>query len=716
MKPTAITVSHFRGWKSEHRITLDAPITAIVAENARGKSSLLNAIEWCLYGAVVTQKGSGIDERQNWELRTRVENDDTEPTSVTLELETAEGSALITRERSANAKAREADEFTIQDSNGNVLTADSAESWLADSGIPDWETYRRAHCFHQEAARQRVVSTTERSAILATLLGLDDDLALRNTIESNQPSKLFTEIDKTLEALNEEAHRALDLPRQRLGELESRAIEIRLDSNQLSESSANTFRSQLVVRARDLAARLDLTTDFPDESDAAGVRNWASKWPATARSSSPALASLEDYRRRAAQFDQLVTDHQQVDGTWQEAQSKLQQERQSGGDEAQREAGVTAANAKLTEANTALEQNNAKVKLLVDAKAAIKAADHKDECPVCETDVPGLEERLEAEIETLRSDEFVALQAAQDGARKKLDHAKSAKDVLDALVSAEARVRGRVDEQREKLRELLSINESTAVHDVLAEAKKQRESIQSVITGLEALASDRDRRIEDHQADWGQLDLIEKWLGATEKAESSIDLSALPEWSEFNEALDELAGFGSDLAFLGSLARDVQAERSKSRAAEVNKALGKYYSLITQDDTAIKVSVHTTAQRISYNLVDASDRPAVPILNQAAINALSLAVLFAQSEAQASADSWELVVLDDPAQSLDTEKQAGLARAIEELADCCSVLVAAVPGQFSDRIQDFVSKPRHMVTLGPWSQTDGASIESEVDR
>ena len=266
MKPTAITVSRFRGWKSEHRITLDAPITAIVAENARGKSSLLNAIEWCLYGAVVTQKGSGIDERQNWELRTRVENDDTEPTSVTLELETAEGSALITRKRSANAKAREADQFTIQDSNGAVLTADSAESWLADSGIPDWETYRRAHCFHQEAARQRVVSTTERSAVLATLLGLDDDLALRNTIESNQPSKLFTEIDKTLEALNEEAHRALDLPRQRLNELESRATEIGLDSNQLSESSANTLRSQMVVRSHDLAARLGLQADFPAQA------------------------------------------------------------------------------------------------------------------------------------------------------------------------------------------------------------------------------------------------------------------------------------------------------------------------------------------------------------------------------------------------------------------------------------------------------------------
>ncbi len=715
MKPLAITVSRFRGWKSEHRITLDAPITSIVAENGRGKSSLLNAIEWCLYGAEVTIKGSGIDERQNWELRTRVEKDDSEPTVVMLELDTAEGSALITRKRSANAKAREADQFTVQDSNGTVLAGDSAETWLVDSGMPDWETYRRAHCFHQEAARQRVVSTTERSAILTALLGLDDDLALRNTIESIQPSKLFTEIDKTLEALNKEARRALDFPRQRLSEIENEATEMRLDANQLSDSNANTLRSRLVARARELATRLGLEADFPDEKDARAVRDWATKWPATARFSSPALVSLEGHRRRAAEFDQLLIDYQQVDSTWQEVQSKLQQERQSGEDEAQRIAKVTVANDKLTEANTALEQNNAKVKLLVDAKAAIEEANHKDECPVCETDVPGLKERLGVEIETLRSDDFVALQAAQESARAKLDRTKVAQDVLVALVSAEATARGRVDEQRDKLRDLLTIDESITVHDILAEGKKQRESIQSEITGLEALSSDRDQRIEDHQANCERLDLIEKWLGAAERAESSIDLSALPKWSELNEAIDELAGFGSDLEFLGSLARDIQAERSESRAAEVNKALGKYYALITQDDTALQVSVHTTAQHISYDLVDESGLSAVPILNQAAINALSLAVLFSQSEDRAMTGPWELVAVDDPAQSLDSEKQAGLARAIEELSNHCSILVATVPGHLSERLRDYVSKRRHMVTLGPWSRTDGACIEDEID-
>ena len=716
MKPIAITISRFRGWRGAYRVTLEAPITSIVADNGRGKSSLLNAIEWCLYGALVTKKGSGIDERQDWELKTRTERADTEPTRVELELDTAEGPIRVCRERRAEAKTREADTVTIQGPDGGVLTDEDAVSWFVEAGIPDWEIYRRAHCFHQEAARQRVVMTGERSAILGALLGLDDDMALRSTIESYQPTKLFTEVDRTLEALNEEAHRALDLPQQRLSELEHNGAEIGVDSSQLSESGAKTLRSKLVVRGLKLADRLGLNTHLADASDAAAVRNWAPNWPTTIRSMSPALSALESHRRESSQLDRHIAKYEDDYGYWQEARSQLDLERQTGSDEEQREAEVTIAKTELSESTNALQQNNASVKLLVDARAAIAAAGQNNDCPVCETNVPGLAKRLEATIDRMRSDEFQVLQSAEEDARAALERAKYARETLQEFVNNETTAHGRVDKQRGKLGEALGMDESTAVHDVLAEAKKRREALGLEIARLEGLASDRDRSIQDHQADWSRLDFIEKWLSASEKAESSIDLSALSAWFQFNEALDEVAGFGADLAFLGGLAREVQAERSNVRAVEVNKALGKYYSLIVRDDSAVQVRVHTTAQRISYDLVDASGRLAIPILNQAAINALSLAVLFAQSEAQARANSWKLVALDDPVQSFDSEKQTGLSQAIEELANSCSVLVATVPGQLSDRIQNYVSKQRHIVTLGPWSLADGATIESDVDR
>jgi DNA repair exonuclease SbcCD ATPase subunit len=716
MKPTAITLFRFRGWKDERRISLDAPITSIVADNGRGKSSLLNAIEWCLYGAIVTKKGSGIDERQDWEVRTRINGDDSQPTHVELELATAGGLIKVCRERSATAKAREADQLTVEEENGDILNGDAAETWLTEAGIPDWETYRRAYCFHQEAARQRVVAANERTAILAGLLGLEDDLALRATIESNQPSKLFAEIDQTLDSLNDEAHRALDIPRQRLNAIEQQASEAGLDLSQLSESHAKSLRSQLVTKAKELGDRLGLSVDLPDAADADAVRLWAPTWPANARSSSPVLDGLEDKRRQAAQLDTLIATYESEHSAYSEVAESLKRAIEADGDEAKLEAAVAAAKSRLSDATKALKQANAMATLLVDAKDAIEAAGNDDQCPVCETGVPGLTDRLESTINRLRSDEFEALQGVEQSAREELEQAEAALKALQTLTKNVGAAQARLETQRDRLLQALGADANSDIHDVLAEAKKRLEKLKGTVTQLEGLASARDEKIREHQQAWGQLELIEKWFRASENVEQAIDLPTLPEWSQFNDSLDELSAFGTDLAYMGALAREVQAERSHDRATEVNKALAKYYSMITQDEATIRVNVHTTAQRVSYELVDATDKPAVPILNQAAINALSLAMLFAQSEAQAGAGAWNLVTLDDPVQSLDADKQKGLATAIEELAENCSVLVGAVPGALSDRIDDYVSKPRHIVTLGPWSNTQGASVSSEVDR
>ena len=54
----------------------------------------------------MAKKGSGIDERQDWELRTRTDRADPEPTREELEFDTAEGPFKVCRQRDAAATAR----------------------------------------------------------------------------------------------------------------------------------------------------------------------------------------------------------------------------------------------------------------------------------------------------------------------------------------------------------------------------------------------------------------------------------------------------------------------------------------------------------------------------------------------------------------------------------------------------------------------------------
>lgn len=67
-----ITIDGFRGFPKRIHFDLDVPIVLAVGPNGTGKSSLVCAIEWCLFGQdVETEAHTGIRERISWESRNR---------------------------------------------------------------------------------------------------------------------------------------------------------------------------------------------------------------------------------------------------------------------------------------------------------------------------------------------------------------------------------------------------------------------------------------------------------------------------------------------------------------------------------------------------------------------------------------------------------------------------------------------------------------------
>ena len=195
-------------------------------------------------------------------------------------------------------------------------------------------------------------------------------------------------------------------------------------------------------------------------------------------------------------------------------------------------------------------------------------------------------------------------------------------------------------------------------------------------------------------------------------------MTSSPEWKTFQETVDAAAAFAADLDSLGGMARQAQEERSASRETEVNRSLSEFVALITGDGAGldVRVRVKRTPKGLSYDIEDSGGGRAISILNQASLNAISLALLFAQAEDRAKAGLPTMVVLDDPDQSLDDEHRTGLARAIERVARACPVIVAATPGWLAQRLMSHVSLPRREVRLGRWDAVRGVWIESMEDR
>jgi hypothetical protein len=134
----------------------------------------------------------------------------------------------------------------------------------------------------------------------------------------------------------------------------------------------------------------------------------------------------------------------------------------------------------------------------------------------------------------------------------------------------------------------------------------------------------------------------------------------------------------------------------------------------------VRVRVKRTPKGLSYEVEDADGERALSILNQASLNAISLAMLFAQAEERAKNGLFSMVVLDDPDQSLDEEHKAGLARAIERIAKSAPVVAAATPGRFAERLMTHVALPRRAIRLASPARRGGpraaVAIESQEER
>jgi len=194
------------------------------------------------------------------------------------------------------------------------------------------------------------------------------------------------------------------------------------------------------------------------------------------------------------------------------------------------------------------------------------------------------------------------------------------------------------------------------------------------------------------------------------RAAHRTSLDVAPSYERLQRAIDDAAAFAVDIDALGALGREAQEELSARRESEVNERLGAYFALVTGDASgeSARVRVKRTAKGLSYDLEDARGERSLATLNQASLNALSLALLFAQAEARAASGAPAWIVVDDPAQSLDPEHQAGLARAIERVAALCPVIVATPDGPLATAL--VALRGAALVRLAPWNASRGAEV------
>jgi len=673
--PLSLAAENFRGLGGTHTLDFSRGLAVLVGKNGAGKSSLLVAVEWCLFGQPTTKKtDSGIAERGDWALAHYGATGDV---SVSLELAVEGGRARLTRRRAVGARARDEDDVQLELPEHEVLSGHEVGDWLAWNNMPDWSTWKRSFCQHQEQSRARVTDTADRSTAIAAMLGLEEFRTLNDDLRKLRVKKLEQRAADELARLQEERRRALERPGLVLRELEGRLAESGVGAGQAGEAELAERKRKLLDDAAEVAARIGLGDALipPASAPADEWIAWARAWSGEVRRKVDALARERVELSSRAQMLAASIGSLEPART---AASAAEHAR----DRLERELGSAP---ELTKKRTELEGERRRLdaagKLIQDALDVVQSAPNPHVCPVCDHERSDLEQVVQGKLDARGSDaraaELEQLRARDEDLRAQLDRVESA-------ASAQTAARAQVAALERGLRDQLPerTGEGAAVDEVL---RAWRAEEREVSEGCELA----ERHVARHGESLQLLELMLQLDGARARASVPAgELADLPEFQELQRVIEEAADFASDIKALGDMARSLEDEQAEEQLAAVNASIDTYFATITGDSGRGRVRVQSkrTPTKVSYQLIDEAGRPITSHLNQAAFNALSLATLFASADSRARRGLPQFLVLDDPGQSLDEDHQAGLARALTKCASFAPVLVGTVPGALADAL------------------------------
>ena len=326
MKILKLTLNNFGPYFGTQSLDLDvsdnAPIILVYGENERGKTSLLRAIRWCLYGEVLNQGGTLMDEREfaNYDARDRKE-----PFDVFVEIEFEDQDVKSVLKRWMKVKENDLEEIRIETLSKGVDLRPNNGNPVAERDIPE-QISRMLHkdisdffLFDGETLtrfEQRLRSADTSAALVRTsiekVLGLPALQLLSRDIEtlasetnkevqrvakkSAENEKVLKDIDATSTGIHNKQNDLVEL--RRIGkQLEDEKLELEKQLAKI-DSIKDAYHERKSIRD----SKSDLQRDISEIRDQIKVRISESWW-------APAMPMLKE---KAAAIDSMLAGNNQL--------------------------------------------------------------------------------------------------------------------------------------------------------------------------------------------------------------------------------------------------------------------------------------------------------------------------------------------------------------------------------------------------------------------
>ena len=709
-----LRVEGFRGFpKKSNDFEFTTPAVLLHGDNHQGKSSVLNAIEWCLYGEQCVGQKSGIRERVGgWEIVNR-----TAPkASVELAIETDEGIMTIKRvEVKGKGKRGRTVEVTLPD--GSIKEGDEAEQEVIRLIRLSFKDFATTVYQHQETIRAIIVQTpSDRSDAIDRLLGLSDYRNILDGIKKSKIADVQKELANQFDNFQTLIEQTLRIRQEELERKKGKAVDSGLDENQLNEHKLLEVANNVQTQIGEFASELAITA-----APISSPTNWKGAQTFTAEatkevdrlwSESPDVKKQSELNSKRTEADTIKASYEkqkQVVLTAEEELQKLEHGSHNKIDE-----GVKAAQKDIDAVDNEIRQLSPKAKLVEEGITLLETAAPTygtDVCPLCGKTVPNLldhlkkewTERIEGEVRDLktRRSELEERKTELEGLRAK--HELLTKNVVEAKEQLKASV--------DKAAEFLG-KELTDRDDPVALLGKEIAEIDDHLKKIEDAIKDKRETLSRISKSLNKLNLLYEVLELEDKISGIQKVEDTNEYKEQSEIRDKVATLVGDIEMLGKTIRDCIREQAENKMKAAAGAIDGYFRKIVENpaiqklDVKIEEDVRTGGN--SYTFHDQHGEELSPVLSQGDLNALALSMFLGLVEAYSH--PIRFIMMDDPSQSLGTPQKKRLVEVIDEVCENRNLLVSTMDSELQDFLQSGLTKAKTIYEFSKWDPKTGPSV------
>jgi DNA repair exonuclease SbcCD ATPase subunit len=720
LTPTRLIIRGFRGFLREQPFRFDTPTVILFGENRCGKSSTLNALEWCLFGDEVEGVKTGIRERKDWEISNRYLN----PPAVSVELhfDTSDGPLIVRRtliKAAGRGKARQVLELTSTD--GEIVKDAIAEQRLKQVLKATFRDFMTMVYQHQETIRGIVMQEPrERNDAIDRLLGLSDYRNLLTAIKDADLQKRQKGAIEKQDRFGERIETLISYTATELGKKHQAVVDAGLPDGPLTDQIALRIAQDalqvLVAFAKE--ARLETPTLEPPHvwKGLSAFEKSAQDTIKLMRGRLPDAAEQEILIQRQTDLTgfkaKLATIKEEQEGV---ARSIRDLDKKHGGQQSvatqilQVTEELSAERKRLREANSRAALVREAIQYLEKAKADELAG----RCPLCANEAPNLLETLRTRLEQALQGELDEIDKAIKSRSADLEKLEQAVEEYDKANKEQKRLVDVLLPLRQKTGKFLG-KDLEVTDDPIAMLHTELGRVQDRLQELETAIKERQDRLTSIGDEFNKVHMICEFLELEEKKQIIDRIEESPEWQALEDEKNRIAQFVDDLEAIKTAITAASHAEANRKLSTAEKAIDEYFRLLTRQPAGkgIKLALaQDKSGKNTYEITDLEGKDLTPILSQGDMNALALAIFLGLACSSDETAVFKFVLLDDPSQSLGSDYKEQLVEVLDRVAASRRVIVATMDREFCDFLRERATRAKIMYQFARWTEQDGARAE-----